>query len=144
LDRRRLWFDLDNAAYIRDELKYPGCQIALRVDRDLIASDGTVRLSDTRYFLTSASPDDVSASELLNATRNHWQVENCVFFVKDRWWDEDRHWTKRPGLSQWLAQLTTAATMVLRFSRTTDEPLRALADYICWNPCIGLELLGLL
>jgi hypothetical protein len=33
-------FDLDNVAYIRDELKYPGCQIALRVDRDLIASDG--------------------------------------------------------------------------------------------------------
>ena len=103
-----------------------------------------MRLSDTGYFLTSASPDDVSAIELLSATRNHWQVENCVFFAKDRWWDEDRHLTKWPDLSEWLAQLTTAATMVLRFSRTTDDPLRALADYICWNPRLGLELLGLL
>jgi hypothetical protein len=103
-----------------------------------------VRLSDTRYFLTSISPEYVCADDLLAAVRNHWQVENCVFFVKDRWWDEDRHWTKRPGLSEWLAQLTTAATMVLRIFRTTNDPLRALADYICWNPRLGLEVLGLL
>jgi hypothetical protein len=95
-------------------LKFPGCQIALRVDRDVIADDGEVRLSDTRYFLTSASPDDISAADLLSIVRGHWQIENSVFFLKDRWWDEDRHWTCRPGVAEWLTQLTTAATTVLR------------------------------
>ena len=111
MDRRRLWLDLDNTEYIRETLKFPGCQIALRVDRDVIAEDGTVRLSDTRYFLTSVAPESITADELLAAVRNHWQIENSVFFLKDRWWDEDRHWTRRPGLSQWLAYLTTAATI---------------------------------
>lgn len=142
MDRRRLWLDLDNTAYVRDKLGFPGCQIALRVDRDVIADDGTVRLSETRYFLTSLDPGTVTADELLAAVRNHWQIENSVFFLKDRWWDEDRHWTRRPGLSEWLAQLTTAATVVLRRFNNTGEPLRAQADYIQWNPQLGLSLLG--
>lgn len=142
MDRRRLWLDLENTAYIREQLGYPGCQIALRVDRDVIDDDGTVRLSDTRYFLTSVDPATITADELLAAVRNHWQIENSVFFLKDRWWDEDRHWTRRPGLSEWLAQLTTAATVVLRHFSTTNEPLRAQADYIQWTPQLGLSLLG--
>ena len=141
MDRRRLWLDLDNAGYIRDTLGFPGCQIALRVDRDVIADDGTVRLSDSRYFLTSRDPSQVRADELLTAVRGHWHIENSVFFLKDRWWDEDRHWTKRPGLSEWLARLTTLATMVLRLFRTDNQPLRAHADYIAWTPSLGLKIL---
>lgn len=100
-------------------------------------------LSDTRYFLTSTLPEEVTAHKLLTAVRQHWHIENCAFFLKDRWWDEDRHWTRRPGLSQWLAKLTTAATNVLRIFRNTAIPLRALADSIQWNPCQGLKMLGL-
>jgi len=83
--------DLDNTEYIREQLAFPGCQIALRVDRDVIAEDGTVRLSDSRYFIASVDPSTICAADLLAAVRNHWQVENSVFFIKDRWWDEDRH-----------------------------------------------------
>jgi len=143
VDRRRLGLDLENTEYIRETLAFPGCQIGLRVDRDVIAEDGSVRLSDTRYFLSSVDPGSITAAELLAAVRNHWQIENSVFFLKDRWWDEDRHWTRRPGLSQWLAYLTTAATMVLRAFRSSAQPLRAHADYINWQPCQGLEILGL-
>ena len=102
-----------------------------------------MHLSDTRYFITSTLPEDVTADQLLAAVRQHWHIENCVFFLKDRWWDEDRHWTRRPGLSQWLAKLTTAAANVLRIFRNAPIPLRAMADYIQWNPCQGLEILGL-
>jgi len=121
VERRRLWLDLENTEYIRETLAFPGCQIGLRVDRDVIADDCTVRLSDTRYFLTSVDPGAITADELLAAVRNHWQIENSVFFLKDRWWDEDRHWTRRPGLSEWLAYLTTAATMVLRIFRSPAD-----------------------
>lgn len=142
MERRRLWLDLENAEYIRERLGFPGCQIALRVDHDITADNGKVEFCETRYFITSVDPETIRADELLAAVRNHWQIENSVFFLKDRWWDEDRHWTRRPGLSEWLAHLTTAATMVLRIFRTTPEPLRAHADYIQWNPTLGLEILG--
>lgn len=138
-----MWLDLANADYVRDILNFPGCKILLRVDRDLIADDGTVEQSDTRYFLTSLDPGRVTADELLAHVRGHWQIENCQFFVKDRWWDEDRHWTRRPGVSEWLAQLTSAALTVLRALTSPDEPLRARAEKIQWGPSRGLELLGL-
>ena len=109
----------------------------------MIAEDGTVRLSDTRYFLTSLNPDRVRAADLLSAVRSHWHIENGLFFVKDRWWDEDRHWTRRPGLAECLTQLTSAALTVLRIFRNPNLPLRAQADYIAWNPRIGLEWLGI-
>lgn len=112
------------------------------MDRDVITEDGTVRLSDSRYFIASVDPSTICAADLLAAVRNHWQVENSVFFIKDRWWDEDRHWTRRPGLSEWLAQLTTAATMVLRIFRRTTIPLRAQAEQVQWFPRVGLKILS--
>ena len=102
-----------------------------------------MHLSDTRYLITSMSPDHVTAQQLLAAVRQHWHIENCIFFLKDRWWDEDRHWTRRPGLSQWLAKLTTAATNVLRIFRSAQTALRALADYVQWRPLLGLKMFGL-
>ena len=143
MDRRRLWLDLNNAAYIRDTLGFPGCQIAIRVDRDVIAEDGTVRLSDSRYFVTSRDPGEVRADQLLTAVRGHWHIENSVFFLKDRWWDEDRHWTSRPGVAEWLTQLTSAALTVLRVAGPSNLPIRGRADRIAWNPGLGLQLLGL-
>jgi hypothetical protein len=102
-----------------------------------------VRLSDTRYFLTSLDPGAVTAAELLALVRAHWQIENSLFFIKDRWWDEDRHWTRRPGVAEWLAQLTTAAITVLRLLGAPELPLRARADQIAWKPAHGLAMLGL-
>lgn len=122
---------------------FPGCRILLRVDRDVTREDGTVALFDTRYFLCSLDPERISAGQLLATVRAHWEIENSLFFVKDRWWDEDRHWTSRPGVSDWLAQLTSAAITALRVSTPDDKPLRARADSINWNPLLGLTLLGL-
>jgi predicted transposase YbfD/YdcC len=115
----------------------------LRVDHDVIAEDGTVRLSDTRYFVSSLDPDKVSAADLLAHVRSHWEIENSQFFVKDRWWDEDRHWTRRPGVSRWLATLTSCALSVLRAFASPAVPLRATADDIAWDPAEGLAMLGL-
>ncbi|MDZ4781765.1 MAG: hypothetical protein SGJ19_16045 [Planctomycetia bacterium] len=46
--------------------------------------------------------------------RAPWQIENSLFFSKDRWWDEDRQWSRRPGVAEWFTQLTSAAIFTLR------------------------------
>ncbi len=46
--------------------------------------------SETRYLITSLSPDQVSPKRLMDLVRGHWSVENGLHFIKDRWWDEDR------------------------------------------------------
>ncbi len=109
----------------------------------MIHHDGRVLLGETRYFLTSLNPEQVTATDLLSAVRAHWQIENSLFFLKDRWWDEDRHWTRRPGVAEWLTHLTSAATSVLRALGPPGIPLRGRADHIAWKPTLGLKLLGL-
>jgi predicted transposase YbfD/YdcC len=119
----------------------PSCQIALRVDREVRTSEGVVLSHDIRYFVTSLNPDQVTAGELLRHVRNHWRLENGLHFLKDRWWDEDRHHTRRPGLSACLAAINSAAITIHRLRSNPDLPLRAAADYIAWNPEIGLQML---
>lgn len=109
----------------------------------MLRADGSVVSHDTRYFVTSLSPETVTAGQLLAHARSHWQVENSHFFVKDRWWDEDRHHTRRPGLAEHLAIFNSMALTVLHGSYGQEQPLRARADRINWQPQIGLKLLGL-
>jgi hypothetical protein len=113
----------------------------------LRAADGTLLLHDSRYFITSRDPGTISASELHLFIRGHWQVENCLHFTKDRWWDEDRHYTKRPGLAESFASLTNAALNVVRLihpQAPLDLPLRATAESVQWCPLPILRRLGFL
>lgn len=139
---RRLWLDLDNADYIRETLKIPDCKIAVRVDRQLITDDGTIVLDDKRYFITSLNPDTVTPLDILKHVRNHWRIENCLHFCKDRWWDEDRHHTRRPGLSAIMAAINNAAISIHRILSNPEIPLRASADYIQWRPADGIDMLA--
>jgi predicted transposase YbfD/YdcC len=137
-----LWLNLDDAEYIRERLGFPGCQIALRVDREARSPSGKILLSDSRYFVASIDPASVTSSGLQSYVREHWQVENCLHFVKDRWWDEDRHYTKRPGLAEAFAALTNAALSILRFLREAAQSLRATAEAVHSNPLTALHRLG--
>lgn len=123
-------------------LNLTGCQIALRVDRELRTSDGEVVLEDVRYFVSSLDPDQTTAAQLLQYVRGHWQIENNLHFLKDRWWDEDRHHTRRPGLSAMLAAINNAALSIHRLLSDPEIPIRAAADYIAWKPEKGIEMLG--
>jgi hypothetical protein len=103
--------------------------------------DGEILSHESRYFVTGIDPASVTACELQSHIRGHWQVENCLHFVKDRWWDEDRHYTKRPGLAEVFASLTNAALSVLRLIHAAGQPLRAAAEAIQWSPlCVLLRL----
>ena len=137
-----MWLNLDDAQYIRERLSFPGCQIAIRADREVRSIDGTLLLQDTRYFVSSSAPEAVTASKLHATVRGHWQIENCLHFVKDRWWDEDRHYTKRPGLAECFASLTNAALSLLRFLTPSNLPLRATTELVQWRPLAILQQLG--
>lgn len=111
------------------------------MDRELRTSGGDVVSHDVRYFVTSLDPDQVTAEDLLRYVRGHWQVENSLHFLKDRWWDEDRHATRRPGLSALMTGLNTIALSIHRLRSDPEQPLRAAADQIAWQPKRGLQLL---
>lgn len=134
--------DLENADYVRETLDITDCKILVRVDRQLINADGTIVLDDKRYFITSLDPGKVTALDILRHVRNHWRIENCLHFRKDRWWDEDRHHTRRPGLSAMMAAINNAAISIHKVLSDKTIPLRAAADYVLWGPAGGIKMLA--
>ena len=119
-----------------------GCQIAIRLDFLRCSPEGEILFEERRYYVTSLDPSSLSANGLLRLIRGHWQVENCLHFVKDRWWDEDRHWTSRPGLAAVFASLTNAAISVLRLWPDSETILRAKTEKVQWNPANTLKDFG--
>jgi predicted transposase YbfD/YdcC len=100
--------------------------------------------SETRYLITSLSGDEVSPKRLMKQVRGHWSVENGLHFIKDRWWDEDRQWSRRPGLAERLATLRDSALTVLRLIPGVPEdlPIRARADHLGRNLRKALNFIG--
>ena len=114
----------------------------MRVDRDVFRPDGTLKSHDSRFFISSLDPDRVTSADLQRLVRNHWQVENCLHFVKDRWWDEDRHYLKQPGLGDAFVALTNAALSLLRLLQRPGESLREIAENLHYSPRKTLRILG--
>jgi Transposase DDE domain len=129
---------------MREQLNFPGAQLAIRLDREVRDGEDTQVLFETRYFIASLDPEAVTPRGLMGYGRGHWQVENSLHFVKDRWWDEDRHYSKRPGLAEALALLVSVALTVLRVCGHFEDksPLRARADHLSWTPREALQVIG--
>lgn len=126
---RRLWVDAAAADYARAALNFPGLRLLARVDCEVRRS-GAVLSRETRYFACSLDPGRTSAAELLRLIRGHWGVENSLHHIKDRWWDEDRHYTKAVRVGEGIAALRSAAVSILRAAPgfAEGEPIRARAD----------------
>lgn len=112
------------------------------MDRETRGPGGT-RTCETRYFATSLDPAVVPAAALLRLVRGHWSVENGLHFEKDRWWDEDRHVCRHPGLAERFTTLLSAAVSVLRVLNPgrPGEPLKAQADALNWDIERAIKLL---
>ena len=137
-----MWCDIENAEYVRERLGIPGCQIIFRVDREVYGKNNLLESHDVRYFLSSLDPGKVTPSDLQKLVRDHWQVETSLHFVKDRWWEEDRHYLERPGLGQaWIA-LTNAALSVLRLLQIPGQPLTQTAENFHHSPRKALKIFG--
>ena len=92
--------------------------------------------------MTSFDPGKVTPCDFQKLLRGHWQVETSLHFVKDRWWDEDRHYLASDGLGlAWLA-LTNAALSVLRLVQESGEPLIQTAENFHYSPRKTLQILG--
>ncbi len=117
----------------------------LRVESE-IKKSGVVTGLDLRHFVASLGPDEASPKQLLGTVRGHWGVENGLHFIKDRWWDEDRQWSTRPGLAERLATLRDGALAALRLIPGLPDnlPIRGRADHLGRKLREALKFIGAL
>jgi hypothetical protein len=117
--------------------------LILRVDAEVRIPPGPSR-QETRYLITSLSGDAVSPERLRRLVRGPWSIENGLPLIKDRWGDEDRQWSLRPGLAERLAMLRDAVLTALRLipGRPADLPIRGRADHLGRNIRKALKFIG--
>jgi len=118
----------------------PGCETIACVVRELFNPDGTLDSRESRFFITSLKLDEVSPGALLQKTRDHWQVENNLHWMKDRYWEEDKHYIKWSG--KVFITLTNMAVSLLYSMHGSDDPLRATAEDMQFEPQRMLQMLG--
>ena len=91
--------------YIREATGFPGIEMILRVDSEVKKSGRPGPAWRPAISSPASAADEASPKRLMGLVRGHWGVENGLHFIKDRWWDEDRQWSTRPGLAERLAML---------------------------------------
>ncbi len=135
----------EEVAYIREATEFPGVELILRIDTEITRA-GAAAVAESRYLIASLAGDEVRPKRLMGLARGHWSVENGLHFIKDRWWDEDRQWSVRPGLAERLAALRDAAFAALRLipGLPEDLPIRARADHLSRRLRKALKYIGAL
>jgi predicted transposase YbfD/YdcC len=76
---------------------------------------------ENRYYLSSLKGD---ARQLLEATRTHWEIENCVHWVLDIAFDEDNSRVRQSNAPQNFAVVRHIALNLLKMEQSSKGGVR--------------------
>lgn len=122
LEERALWIvpcEPDMQAYLEEAFGWPEVQWCgwIRRRRTQLAS-GKEQSQALIWIAGAAFPWSLTAAQAAAHLREHWQVENGVFYVRDVTMDEDRLHGRKIGYG--LSSIRNAALTFLR--RMIDAP----------------------
>jgi Transposase DDE domain len=120
--------------YLRD---WPGVGQVFRLERQRTTGGKTT--VEVVYGLTSLTPAEASAEQLLSFSRSHWGIENGLHWVRDETLGEDRCRVRRGNAPQVLVSLRNAAIPLLRERKSPS--LAAATRELAAHPEIALALL---
>lgn len=111
LEIRECWVIGDPVAFehIRYDDGWAGLNAIVRIRRQRRIQDHIQ--SETAYYITSLEPD---AERILNATRQHWAIENQLHWVMDVTFNEDQMRTRQGNSPQNLIVLRNIALNILK------------------------------
>ncbi len=118
---------LTRSTALRDYVDWPDLGQAFKLVRKRTLRGKTT--TETAYGITSLPPDRADAETLLRLTRQHWGIENRVFYVRDVTFGED-HCRVRTG----------SAPMILSTLRNTAINLLNARKGLRHNKCCSLGL----
>ncbi len=96
----------------RFDEKWPGISAICRIER--IRELKTHCSREVIYAITSLPPDKLTPASLLQLSRDHWQIENGLFHVRDVTFREDACRVRTGAAPEALADLRNAALTLIR------------------------------
>lgn len=91
---------------------------------------GRRKTQKSRYYICSYS---TTAADLLNATRNHWGIENNVHWVLDVVFDEDANRARIGHAQQNLATMRRIAINMLNEEQSRKDSLKGKRQLAGWD-----------
>ena len=134
------------ADFVREELNIPGCRSLLRLDKE-VRRCGELLSYETRavfrkYRVSSLDPAEVPPSTFQDLISRHWEVENCLHWQKDRYFEEDKH-VLRDDLGKVWTVLTNVAVSLTQLLWRGERTLREVGEKTLADPRHTAKRLGL-
>ena len=86
IETRKIWTTTELNPY----LNFPHVQQAFVIERESVEKRTGQTSHDIAYGITSRTPEQADAQQLLAINRGHWSIENSCHYVLDWNFDEDR------------------------------------------------------
>lgn len=106
----------------RLDRQWPGATMIVRLERLRELKDRCSR--QIVYAITSIPPPMLDAAGLLQLARDHWQVENRLFRVRDGTFAEDACRVRTGNAPAALAHLRDASLTLIRKRKQSPKPAR--------------------
>lgn len=130
---------------LQQQLGWSSVRQVFRVIRECAWTDrstGQRRTSrEVAYGITDLTREQANAARLLHLNRDHWGIENSVFYVRDEAFGEDRSRIRRQSAPEVLAGLRNAAINLLRLTKCKN--ISASLRSCSWNLQNVRNLLGI-
>ena len=107
---------------LRLDKNWPGITAICRIERIRELKDRCTR--EVIYAITSLPTDKLDPANLLQLSRDHWQIENCLFHVRDVTFGEDTSRVRSGSAPQAMAELRNASLTLIRRSGRKPRPAR--------------------
>ena len=86
IEIRKIWTTTELTPY----LDFPHVQQAFLIERESVEKRTGQTSHDIAYGITSRTPQQANAQQLLATNRGHWSIENSCHYILDWNFDEDR------------------------------------------------------
>jgi len=131
---------LRSSTALNDYLDWPGLQQVFHLDRQTTYLKSGSRRAETVYGLTSLSPEQADAAQLLQLQRGQWQIENRSHYVRDVTFGEDKSQVRKGYLPQVMAALRNTVIGLLRLLHFPFIP--EAFDFFAVHPDKALAAIG--
>jgi predicted transposase YbfD/YdcC len=140
IESRSLW--VAPATAVREQvLGWPYARQLLELTRRTVTKrTGRVR-EEISYAVTSLTPEQADAPALLALWQQHWGIENCVHWVRDVVFEEDRATTRTGDAPRALAAFRNLAISVIRYFRGPE--ITASREYYATHLAVLFRQLGI-
>ena len=139
IETRQCWVvsEPEVLEYLNGEGAWAGLgSVAMVRSKRVVGDEESV---ESRYYISTLKGD---ARQMLEATRSHWEIENCVHWVLDIAFDEDNSRVRQGNAPQNLAVVRHIALNLLKMEQSSKGGVKARRKRAGWDEDYLLKVLS--